>query len=73
MFHSVARFTLILSFLFSFATAASANDSDIVNCNRAWKIVVLGSSSSYGYGATVYDSAWVGRLTAYVKTQECSE
>jgi lysophospholipase L1-like esterase len=28
------------------------------------KIVVLGSSTSAGYGASVYDSAWVGRLQA---------
>ena len=53
--------------MFLFAGKASANDSDAVNCNHAWKIVVLGSSSAYGYGASVYDSAWVGKYTAYIQ------
>ena len=61
------RFSLIVSIMFLFAGKASANDSDAVNCNHAWKIVILGSSSAYGYGATVYDSAWVGKFTAYVQ------
>lgn len=67
MLNFFTRFTLIISIMFLFAGKASANDSDVVNCNHAWKIVVLGSSSAYGYGASVYDSAWVGKFTAYVQ------
>lgn len=52
--------------LLAFFTA-NANDSDQVNCNRTWKIVVLGSSTAYGTGASTYDSSWVGKFTAYVK------
>ena len=48
---------------------AKANDSDIVNCNHAWKIVALGSSTTYGYGASVYDSSWVGRFKTYLKSK----
>ncbi|MFT3912001.1 MAG: GDSL-type esterase/lipase family protein [Ferruginibacter sp.] len=66
------RFTLIVSIMLLFAGKASANDSDIVNCNHAWTIVVLGSSSAYGYGATTYDSSWVGKFTAYVKRKNSS-
>ena len=55
-----------------FSLALYANDSDVVNCNHAWKIVILGSSTSYGLGATVYDSSWAGRLTAYVKSKNSS-
>jgi len=34
-----------------------------------YKIVVLGSSTAYGIGATVPDSSWVGRTKAYYKSQ----
>ena len=61
-----SRSTLIISFLFCFAVKASANDSDIVNCNHAWTVVVLGSSTAFGTGATTYDSSWVGKFTAYL-------
>ncbi len=54
----------LLSFLFVFN--ATANDSDQVNCNHAWKIAILGSSTAYGTGASTYDSSWVGRFTTYV-------
>jgi lysophospholipase L1-like esterase len=63
----VTRLLLVYTFLALLGTETRANDSDVVNCNRAWKIVVIGSSSSFGYGASVYDSAWVGRFTAYIK------
>ncbi len=66
MLNLFTRFTLIVSFFFLFAAKASANDSDIVNCNHAWTVVVLGSSTSFGTGATVYDSSWVGKYTAYM-------
>ena len=45
---------------------ASANDSDQVNCNHAWKIAVLGSSTAFGTGASAYDSSWVGKYSAYL-------
>ncbi|MEO8770299.1 MAG: GDSL-type esterase/lipase family protein [Ferruginibacter sp.] len=60
-------FTLILSFIIGFTGKAAANDSDVVNCNHVWNVVVIGSSTSYGTGASVYDSSWVGKITAYFK------
>ncbi len=52
-----------------FSSSIKANDSDMVNCNHSWKIVVIGSSTAYGMGATVYDSSWVGRFTYYIKSK----
>ena len=63
----IRKFTLFLSCLFAFACNLTANDSDVVNCSHAWKIVVLGSSTAFGNGATSYDSAWAGKFTAYLK------
>ncbi|MFT3912000.1 MAG: GDSL-type esterase/lipase family protein [Ferruginibacter sp.] len=60
------RLILFISLSFLFAGKALANDSDVVNCNHVWTVVVLGSSTAYGTGATVYDSSWVGRYTAYL-------
>ena len=62
-----SRFSLLITLFFFIIVNANANDSDVVNCNKSWKIVVLGSSTSFGTGATVYDSSWVGLFTAYVK------
>jgi len=64
--------SLILILITFSAQFSKANDSDIVNCNRAWKIVALGSSTTYGYGASVYDSSWVGRFTTYLKSKNPS-
>ena len=61
------RLTIIIAFITCFAGKASANDSDVINCNHAWNVVVIGSSTSYGTGASVYDSSWVGKITAYLK------
>jgi lysophospholipase L1-like esterase len=44
-----------------------SQDSDQVLCNQAWRIVVLGSSSAYGAGASIEDSSWVAKFKAYVK------
>ena len=62
-----SRLSLAIAFCFMMVLNAMANDSDIVNCNRAWKVVVLGSSTAYGTGASNVDSSWVGKFTAYVK------
>ena len=67
-----ARITSMFLMLFFVTTKVRANDSDVVNCNHAWKIVVLGSSTSYGTGATVYDSSWVGKFTAYIKRKNAN-
>ncbi len=76
MFHFIKRrsfflISLVISMQF-FSSVLYANDSDVVNCNHAWKIVILGSSTSYGLGASVYDSSWAGRFTAYVKSKNSS-
>ncbi|HEY8971218.1 MAG TPA: SGNH/GDSL hydrolase family protein, partial [Puia sp.] len=36
---------------------------------KKYKVVVLGSSSAYGVGASVPDSSWVGRTKAYYKSR----
>ena len=36
---------------------------------KKYKVVVLGSSSAYGIGASVPDSSWVGRTKAYYKSR----
>jgi lysophospholipase L1-like esterase len=40
-----------------------------VNCGRSWRIVVLGSSTAYGTGASTTDSSWVSRYRRYVKSK----
>jgi lysophospholipase L1-like esterase len=38
-----------------------------LNCGLAqMKVVIMGSSTAYGTGASVYDSSWVGRTTAFL-------
>ncbi|MEI2747288.1 MAG: GDSL-type esterase/lipase family protein [Ferruginibacter sp.] len=60
------RILLLVAFFAAFAVSSRANDSDIVNCNKNWRIVVLGSSTPFGTGASTYDSSWVGKFTSYV-------
>jgi poly(3-hydroxybutyrate) depolymerase len=38
-------------------------------CSQAYKIVVVGSSSAYGTGATPIDSSWVNKFRMYVQQQ----
>ncbi|MEJ7588758.1 MAG: GDSL-type esterase/lipase family protein, partial [Ferruginibacter sp.] len=45
----------------------AANDSDMVNCGRQFTIVVLGSSTAFGTGATPVDSSFVNKYAAYIK------
>ena len=68
-FFNLKKSILFSLFILLFSNSIKANDSDVVNCNHAWKIVVIGSSTSYGMGATVYDSSWVGRFTYYIKSK----
>jgi lysophospholipase L1-like esterase len=70
MLNLLTRLTFIISLILSFSGEARANDSDIVNCNKNWRIVVLGSSTAFGTGATEYDSSWVGKYTAYMKRRD---
>jgi|GEM_PF-5931755 lysophospholipase L1-like esterase len=46
----------------------------LINCfiSSADTLVVLGSSTAAGTGATVYDSAWVGRYAKYINGQKLS-
>ncbi|HNP54862.1 MAG TPA: SGNH/GDSL hydrolase family protein, partial [Ferruginibacter sp.] len=69
MFSRLTRIFSLVTVLLLASFWAKANDSDIVNCNRSFKIVVLGSSTAFGTGATTYDSSWVGRFTTYVKNK----
>ncbi|MBK7289824.1 MAG: PKD domain-containing protein [Chitinophagaceae bacterium] len=40
---------------------------DSLNCGKIFKIVVLGSSTAIGTGATPIDSAWVNKMRFYVR------
>ena len=42
---------------------------DTINCGRTLKIVVLGSSTAYGKGATPVDSSWVNKYLLYIKSK----
>jgi lysophospholipase L1-like esterase len=54
-------------FLLLFHSALNAQLSgDSLNCGKKFKIVVLGSSTAYGTGATPIDSSWVNKFRAYV-------
>ena len=59
--------TILLFFALFIVSQAHAGDSDVVNCNRSWKIVVLGSSTAYGTGASTSDSSYVSKYCAYLK------
>ena len=59
--------TILLFFALFIVIQAHAGDSDVVNCNRSWKIVILGSSTAYGTGASTTDSSFVSKYRAYLK------
>lgn len=46
-----------------------AGGSDSLNCGKAFKIVVLGSSTAMGSGATPIDSAWVNKYRRYARSK----
>lgn len=43
--------------------------SDSLNCGKAFRIVVLGSSTAMGSGATPIDSAWANKYRRYVRSK----
>jgi hypothetical protein len=43
--------------------------ADSINCGKVFKIVVLGSSTAMGTGATPIDSSWVNKLRRYVRSK----
>ncbi len=43
--------------------------SDSLNCGKVFNIVVLGSSTAGGGGASPFDSAWVNKFRVYVKSK----
>ena len=59
--------TILLFFTIVISFNVYAGDSDVVNCNRPWKIVILGSSTTYGTGASTTDSSFVSKYRAYIK------
>ena len=59
--------TIFLFFSFFIVLKTHAGDSDVVNCNKSWKIVILGSSTTYGTGASNTDSSFVSKYRAYIK------
>jgi lysophospholipase L1-like esterase len=59
--------TIFLFFSTFVFMQAHAGDSDVVNCNKAWKIIILGSSSTYGTGSSNIDSSFVSKYRAYIR------
>ncbi len=59
--------TLLLLVTIFIAFKVHAGDSDVVNCNRPWRIVILGSSTTFGTGASSTDSSFVSKYRAYIK------
>ncbi len=43
--------------------------TDSLNCGKAFRIVVLGSSTALGSGATPIDSSWVNKYRKYMRTK----
>ena len=51
------------------SSAGGGSNGSADACTKAYKIVVLGSSTAYGTGATPIDSSWVHKFTNYVKSK----
>ena len=51
-----SRFTLVIAFVAIFSFASSAQMT----------VVIMGSSTAFGVGASTYDSSWAGRITSYL-------
>jgi len=65
-------YLIIFVFVLFFPSITNAADSDQVNCNKSWKIVVLGSSTAFGTGASNNDSSWTGRFNKYIKRKNAT-
>ncbi|MCP9751101.1 PKD domain-containing protein [Ferruginibacter sp. HRS2-29] len=65
MFKMFTRSTFLACLLLLTSFLVKANDSDVVNCGRPFKIVLLGSSTTYGTGANPIDSSWAAKFTSY--------
>ena len=61
---SLKRQTLFAILTCFLIITAKASDSDFVDCNRAWKIAILGSSTTYVTGTFSDYSSWAGELDA---------
>ncbi len=59
--------TILLFLTIFISLNVHAGDSDVVNCNKSWKLVILGSSTTYGTGASSTDSSFVSKYRAYLK------
>jgi PKD repeat protein len=42
---------------------------DTINCSKVYTIVVLGSSTAFGTGASPVDSSWVNKYRNYIRTK----
>jgi lysophospholipase L1-like esterase len=59
--------TIFLFFAIFIVIQANAGDSDVVNCNKSFRLIILGSSTAYGTGASITDSSFVAKYRAYIK------
>ncbi len=59
--------TIFLFFAIFIVIQAYAGDSDVVNCNKSFRLIILGSSTAYGTGASTTDSSFVVKYRAYIK------
>src|SRR5690348_6466482 len=53
---------------FTFIIAMASLLPLLTTAQTKYRVVVLGSSTAYGVGATVPDSSWVGRTKIYYKS-----
>ncbi|MFM2359844.1 MAG: hypothetical protein RLY16_1837 [Bacteroidota bacterium] len=65
---NITNGTAVLEWTLSNGNCKTA-DRITISTNPVYKIVVLGSSTSYGYGAYPMDSSWVNKLNAYFKVR----
>jgi lysophospholipase L1-like esterase len=61
--------SVFLLLLQSISYGQQPGSGDSLNCGKVFKIVVLGSSTAYGTGASPIDSSWVNKYKTYVKTK----
>ncbi len=59
--------TVFLFFALFNVIQAHAGDSDVVNSNKSFRLIILGSSTTYGTGASSTDSNFVAKYRAYLK------
>jgi lysophospholipase L1-like esterase len=63
---------LLISLFIAPLSSHGQAGGDSLNCGKVFKIVVLGSSTAFGTGASPIDSSWVNKYKQYVGTKSPS-